>query len=102
MLWKRLFDAVDERVSPAVDEFARSDELMTLTAVAERGRDFVARRFERTSRRALHLLNLPAGSDVNRLLDHIARLEREVAALRARLEDRELEQFLEELAEEGE
>lgn len=102
MLWKRLFDVVDERISPAVDELARSDELMTLTAVAGRGRSMVARRLERVSRRALHLLNLPAGSDVNRLLDHIARLEREVAALRARLEDRELEQFLEELAEDGE
>jgi phage host-nuclease inhibitor protein Gam len=35
----------------------------------------------------LHLLNLPAGSDVNRLLVQIAALEREVRELRKRLED---------------
>ena len=41
---------------------------------------------EQASRRVLHSLNLPAGSDVNRLLGQIALLEREVRDLRKELE----------------
>jgi hypothetical protein len=42
----------------------------------------IARRSERASRHLLHLFNLPAGSDVTRVLAHIASLEREVRELR--------------------
>lgn len=96
-MFKRLFDAVDARVSPTVDDLARNDDLMAVAALLHRGRGAVGRRVERASRRVLHLLNLPAGSDVNRLLDHIARLEQEVGALRQQLTDRELTAFLAEL-----
>lgn len=97
-LWKQLFDAVDERVSPTINELARSDEAATLIAFGRRGRSELDRRVEQFSRRALHLVNLPAGSDVNRLLDHIARLEREVRDLRNALADRENAEYLAELA----
>lgn len=93
-LWKQLFDAVDERLSPTVDELARSDDAAALAALGRRGRSEVDRRMEQASRRVLHLLNLPAGSDVNRLLEHIARLEREVRDLRNLLTDRENADYL--------
>lgn len=98
-LWKRLFDAVDERVSPTINEVANSDDAATLLALGRRGRSELDRRMEQASRRTLHLLNLPAGSDVNRLLEHIARLEREVRDLRNLLTDRENAEFLASLAE---
>lgn len=97
---KRLFDAVDRRVSPRVDDLARDDDVMAAAAALHRLRGLLGARMERASRRLLHLLNLPAGSDVNRLLEHIARLEQEVAGLRQHLTDRELRDFLDELADE--
>lgn len=97
--WKRVFDAVDARVSPVIDELARSQDVAVLLALGLRAQREVERRAEQWSRRTLHLLNLPAGSDVNRLLDHIARLEREVSDLRAELTDREVAAYLAELAE---
>jgi len=93
-LWKQLFDALDERLSPAINEMARSDEAAQLAALARRGRSELDRRVEQASRRALHMMNLPAGSDVNRLLEHIARLEREVRDLRKALTDRENAEYL--------
>lgn len=98
-LWKQVFDAVDQRLSPAIDELAQSDEAATLIALGRRSRSEVDRRMEQFSRRMLHLANLPAGSDVNRLLDHIASLEREVRELRNLLNDRENAEFLASLAE---
>jgi hypothetical protein len=97
-LWKQLFDAVDGRLSPAINDMARSEDAATLAALGRRGRSELDRRMEQASRRALHLLNLPAGSDVNRLLEHIARLEREVRDLRNLLTDRENAEYLASLA----
>ncbi len=97
-LWKRLFDAVDERLSPSVNGMARSDAAATLAALGRRGRSEMDRRMEQASRRTLHLLNLPAGSDVNRLLEHVARLEREVRDLRNLVADRENAEYLASLA----
>ena len=98
-MWKQLFDALDSRLSPAINEMARSDEAAQLAALAQRGRSEFDRRVEQASRRALHMMNLPAGSDVNRLLEHIARLEREVRDLRNALADRENAEYLATLAE---
>jgi hypothetical protein len=97
-LWKQLFDAVDERLSPTINDLARSEDAATLAALGRRGRSELDRRMEQASRRTLHLLNLPAGSDVNRLLEHIARLEREVRDLRNLLTDRENAEYLASLA----
>ena len=97
-LWKKVFDALDERLSPAINEMAQSEDAATLVALGRRGRSEFDRRMEQASRRTLHLLNLPAGSDVNRLLEHIARLEREVRDLRNALTDRENAEYLASLA----
>jgi len=97
-LWKKVFDALDERLSPAINEMAQSEDAATLVALGRRGRSELDRRMEQASRRTLHLLNLPAGSDVNRLLEHIARLEREVRDLRNALTDRENAEYLASLA----
>jgi hypothetical protein len=97
-LWKQAFDAVDRRVSPTIDAIARSEEAAVVVGLVERTRREATHRMEQSSRRVLHLLNLPAGSDVNRLLTHIARLEREIGELRAQLADREAAEYLAELA----
>lgn len=98
-LWKQVFDTVEGRVGPVLDELMTRDDVVTALVLAQRTRGEIDRRLERTSRRVLHLLNLPAGSDVNRLLAHIARLEREIGDLRNQLADRENAEFLAELEE---
>jgi hypothetical protein len=85
--WKRIFDTLDRTVGARVNELAQSEEVAALTVLGHRGRTGLAHFSERTSRRVLHALNLPAGSDVNRLLSHIASLEREVRDLRNELAD---------------
>lgn len=97
-LWKQVFDSVEARIAPVVDDLMKRDDVVTAVVLAQRTRGEVDRRVERASRRVLHLLNLPAGSDVNRLLAHIARLEREVGELRNELADRENAELLAELS----
>ena len=92
--WKQIFDAVDKRIGPRINEFARSEEFSTMAAANRRGQVALTRRLEQVSRRVLHVMNLPAGSDVNRLLTHIAQLEREVRNLRKEITDGNDAEFL--------
>jgi hypothetical protein len=89
--WKRVFDTLDRTVLTRVNELAQSEEVAALTVLGHRSRTGLAHFTEHTSRRVLHALNLPAGSDVNRLLSHIASLEREVRDLRKELADHQSE-----------
>jgi hypothetical protein len=86
-LWKKLFDAADRTLGERVNEFARSENFAILAGLATRARTELVTRSERSSRQLLHLLNLPAGSDVNRLLAQIGLLEREVRDLRKQIDD---------------
>jgi hypothetical protein len=85
--WKRLFDTLDRTLLARVNELAQSEEVAALAVLGHRSRTGLGNFTEHTSRRVLHALNLPAGSDVNRLLAHIAGLEREVRDLRKELTD---------------
>jgi hypothetical protein len=84
--WKQLFDAAERTIGTRVNDFARSENYAILVGLVARVRTELADRNERTSRQVLHLFNLPAGSDVNRLLGQIAKLEREVRELRKQLD----------------
>jgi hypothetical protein len=55
--------------------------------LAHRVSDTLTHTIERSSRRLLHSLNIPAGSDINRILIHIASLERTVREANNNLED---------------
>ena len=83
-----MFDAVEKVIGPRINEFVRSEEFATMAALNKRGQTELSQRLEKLSRRTLHVFNLPAGSDVNRLLTHIAQLEREVRDLRKEVGDR--------------
>ena len=84
-LWSAPFRLMQQRLVPAINDFARSEEFAAITAIRQRSTNALARYLEQNSRRTLHLLNLPAASDVNRLLAQIAKLEREVRSLRNQL-----------------
>jgi hypothetical protein len=84
--WKRLFDGLDRTVGSRVNDFARSEDFATMAALGRRAQTKIGQLSEQASRRVLHSLNLPAGSDVNRLLGQIALLEREIRDLRKEIE----------------
>lgn len=85
--WKQLFDAAERTIGTRINEFAKSENYAILVGLAARAQRDAAERTERLSRQFLHMANLPAGSDVNRLLGQIAKLEREVRDLRKQLDD---------------
>jgi CRISPR/Cas system Type II protein with McrA/HNH and RuvC-like nuclease domain len=84
-LWRQLFDAVDRRVAGPVEAGTRSDAFGDFVAVSWRLSRRMQREIERRSRRVLHLMNLPAATDVRRLSEQVAALQRELREL----EDRE-------------
>jgi len=86
-VWKQLFDAAERTVGSRINDFAKSENYAILVGLATRVQRQSAERSERLSRQFLHMANLPAGSDVNRLLTQIAKLEREVRELRKQLDD---------------
>jgi hypothetical protein len=88
--WKDVFDAAERTVGTRINEFVKSENYAILVGLAARAQREVSTRSERVSRRVLHFANLPAGSDVNRLLAQIGNLEREVRELRNQLDDVEI------------
>ena len=84
--WKKVFDSLDRTLGSRINDFVRSEDFATLAALGHRAQTMYNEMSERMSRRALHAMNLPAGSDVNRLLAQLALLEREVRDLRKEVE----------------
>ncbi len=86
-LWRQAFDTAERAVAIPLESVVRSELFFDLVAVTTRARKGTFARTERLSRRALHLINLPAGSDMRRLGEQVARLERRVITLSKQLED---------------
>lgn len=84
--WRRGVDGVDGVVTPVAESVVHHEVFGLTLGVLARARREVTSQAERLSRQALHALNLPAGSDINRLLRSIASVEREVRELSKRVE----------------
>ena len=84
-LW-RAVDVAERALSTQLDDAVRSDVFGTALGVALKVDAGVRRRVERTSRRALHLVNLPAAGDVAALRRQLADVDRELRAVRLELE----------------
>lgn len=86
-LWRKAFDSAERAIAPGLESAVKSDGFADFATAAMRVRADVARRAERATRRALHFWNLPAGSDVKRLSEQVASVERRVRSLTKRLDD---------------
>lgn len=86
-MWRRAFDTAERAVGPRLEEMVRTEQFAEAVGVASRARQELERRAQRASRRAWHLWNLPAATDVNRILERMGALERQVRDLSKRLED---------------
>jgi hypothetical protein len=79
--WQRGVGRAVDLVGPRLEALSRRDEFAIAVGLLRTAQGALGRRYERESRRALHLLNLPAGSDVRALRNQIASLERQVREL---------------------
>lgn len=91
-LWRRAFDAVEQRVGPPLEQAVQTEQFADVTATLARLQVQLQRRTERVMRRGWHFWNLPAGSDVKRMSEQLASLERRVRDLSKQLEDAKQEQ----------
>jgi hypothetical protein len=86
-LWLRAVHRLERAIGEPLEFALRSDTYFDLVTEMLRARARTGRTLEGVSRRTLHLLNLPAGSDIRRVREQLGRVERSVAALSKELDD---------------
>src|ERR671921_1575927 len=86
--WRKAFDAVERRIAGPVESGVRTDVFNDAMTVAFRARRELKGAIEKQTRRALHLANMPAATDVKRLSEQVAALHREIRALQRELDRR--------------
>lgn len=86
-LWLRAVHRLERTVGEPLESVLHSDAYFDLITEMLRVRAGTGRTLEGVSRRMLHLLNLPAGSDIRRLREQLGRVERRLATLTKELDD---------------
>ena len=84
--WRQTFDSIEREVTPRLDTIIRSEQFAVATGLATQMQRRIAKQAARNTRRVLHLLNLPAGTDVTRLLNEIGQLKAQVRSLSSQIE----------------
>jgi hypothetical protein len=85
-LWLKLVLRAERIVGSRVEGAVHSDAYFDLVTELSRTRASLSGLVEATSRRIWHLANLPAGSDVRRVREQLARMERRIVELSKDLE----------------
>jgi hypothetical protein len=88
-LWIRAVYRLERAVGEPVEAAVRTDTYFDLMTKATRTTKSVKRKVTGVSTRGLHLLNLPAGTDVRSLRDQLARMERRLNQLSEQVEERD-------------
>ncbi len=87
-VWRQSFDAVERTVGPPLTAVVNSEAFAVALGLAAQLRKRAQRETERMTRRLLHQANLPAGSDITRLLEEIGKLQTQVRDLSKQVEGR--------------
>jgi hypothetical protein len=87
-LWLRLVLRAERAVGSRVEAAVHSDAYFDAVSELNRTKARLTGALEAASRRVWHLANLPAGSDVRRLREQLARTERRIVELSKELEER--------------
>jgi hypothetical protein len=80
-LWRQGFDAIERRVAGPVEGAVGSDLFADVVALGVRAQRGVQREVERRTRRVLHMVNVPTATDVRRVSEQLAELQRQVREL---------------------
>jgi hypothetical protein len=85
-LWLKAVHRLERAIGERVEAAVHSDSYFDLVTIAQRQQREAKALAEGLSRRCLHLLNLPAGSDVRRLHEQLARMDRRLTRIAKELE----------------
>jgi hypothetical protein len=88
-LWLKAVYKVERAVGKRVEAAVRSDTYFDLVTSTQRSQRQARALAESVSRRCLHLLNLPAGSDVRRLREQLGRMDRRLSTIQKELAELE-------------
>jgi hypothetical protein len=88
-LWLRAVLRVERAIGEPVESAVRSDIYFDLISKTTRVRRKAQGAAEGVSRRCLHMLNLPAGSDISNVRQQLARMERRLNQLAHDVADQE-------------
>jgi hypothetical protein len=80
-LWLQAVYRLERAVGEPIESAVRSDAYFDAVSTLNRLRSRLGGTTESVSRRCLHLLNLPASSDVRRLREQLSRMERRLDRL---------------------
>ncbi|HLJ02126.1 MAG TPA: hypothetical protein VKT31_01725 [Solirubrobacteraceae bacterium] len=86
-LWLRAVYRLERAIGEPLETALHSDTYFDLITELTRARASTSQTLEGVSRRLLHLLNLPAGSDIRRVREQLGRMERRLAQLSKELEE---------------
>jgi hypothetical protein len=92
-LWLNLVLRLERAIGGPVEAAVHSETYFDAVAELNRGRRRLTGTLESVSKRGLHLLNLPAGTDIRRVREQLARMDRRLLQMSKELErlDRERE-----------
>jgi hypothetical protein len=80
-LWLRAVLRLERAIGEPIESAVHSDTYFDLVSTTTRVRRRVLGTAEGVSRRCLHLMNLPAGSDIRGMRQQLARMERRLNQL---------------------
>jgi hypothetical protein len=80
-LWLRAVIRIERAIGEPIESAVRSDTYFDVISATTRVRRKVLGTAEGVSKRCLHLLNLPAGSDIRGIRQQLARMERRINQL---------------------
>lgn len=87
--WRRVVTAAEETAAPRVEALVRSEAFAEVVGVVARAQATVRRGASRATRRLLHAANLPAGTDMTRILTEIGRLQQQLGDLQRHLDEQD-------------
>jgi hypothetical protein len=85
--WRQGFDAVEQQLSPRLEALVQSEPFAVAVGLAARVQRAVEGEMARRTRQFLHRVNLPAGTDVSRILNEIGQLRVQVRELSTELDE---------------
>jgi hypothetical protein len=86
-LWLKLVLRTERVIGTRVESAVHSDIYFDLVAEVNRSKALLTGTVEGVSRRLLHLANLPAGTDIRRVREQLARMERRMVELSKELDE---------------
>jgi hypothetical protein len=89
--WLKLVLRLERAIATPVEAAVHSDAYFDVVAELNRGTRRLTDVAESVSKRGLHLLNLPAGTDIRRVREQLARMDRRLVQMSKELEQLERE-----------